>query len=613
MVMSESLYIPAATQEKLNAIHPKGTRHQAKIDIAMGLLGNGIPPTAVQQTLVDKFPDASLSEIDSVIRWCMERQPTPSGFGKPNGTFKSYRPAQPKKSEKIDPAAHCDWWLNGEKVTPAQMTERSPIAFRGTVGDELITFLEQLYTPDEKLNVVCKFTLNKDGKANPIGGGQTITRAEWVEWVQKRGVPQSEAGAWLRMNPCQNGTGANGSITDADVTAWKFMLLESDAVPIETQLALFNRLKLPIAAIISSGGKSVHAWLKLDSKSADEYSQMVKSVMELLEPFGIDQSNKNASRLSRLPSAKRTIKAAGDGMQSLIYLDSNCAALTAEAVEQLKARLSLPVQDGCPMRSLVLDALPRFDELYNNRGKLGVQIGFDEFDRDTGGFKPGQMTVIAAGTNQGKSTVALNIVNGAITRNHGVALFTLEMDREEILDLIVANNCRVNRNCFNTGYFESEDFQKIEANIGMISKLPLWIFDEATMTVSDIRQRVDALKSEHKIEMVVIDYVQIVTPNDSNLPREQQVAEIARSIRIMAKQTKLPFIILSQLNDDGKLRESRVVAHEAHNVIVLEPNEDQTLMGFKVIKGRRIMKKDYELIYEPQYSRVFSPPMPNIE
>ena len=72
----------------------------------------------------------------------------------------------------------------------------------------------------------------------------------------------------------------------------------------------------------------------------------------------------------------------------------------------------------------------------------------------------------------------------------------------------------------------------------------------------------------------------------------------------MAKQTKLPFIVLSQLNDDGKLRESRVVGHEAHNVIELEPNEEQTTMTLKVVKGRRIMKKDYVCDYQPEYARI---------
>jgi replicative DNA helicase len=202
--------------------------------------------------------------------------------------------------------------------------------------------------------------------------------------------------------------------------------------------------------------------------------------------------------------------------------------------------------------------------------------------------------------------VALNFLNGALSNGHGVALFTLEMDREEIIDLLISNNCRVNRNCFNTGYFQTGDVEKIAAQSSLLCKLPLWIFDDASMTVSSISDRVKALKLEKKIGLVVVDYVQIITPDNAMLPREQQVAEIARGLRILAKQTKLPFIVLSQLNDEGKLRESRVVAHEAHNVIILEPNDEQTNILMKVVKGRRIRKKNYELQYEPEYARVFS-------
>lgn len=170
------------------------------------------------------------------------------------------------------------------------------------------------------------------------------------------------------------------------------------------------------------------------------------------------------------------------------------------------------------------------------------------------------------------------------------------------MDLIIAAHCRVNRNCFNTGYFQDGDFTRITANLNIISKLPLWIFDDASLTVQEIEKRVRLLKSENKIELVVVDYVQIVSPADPRSPREQQVAEIARALRILSKQTKLPFIILSQLNDEGKLRESRVVGHEAHNVIQIEPNDNNDLIVMKVVKGRRIMKKEYELNYEPEFA-----------
>ena len=601
--MSATPYIPAATADKLAGQFPKGTRHQAKIDIAIPLIGNGLPPSAVAATLRDKFPEASQKEIDDVVQWAADKNPAPSGYGTASAysrpTFT--KPAPAVKPATRSPGEQCRWFMGEVETTPETMIAASPIAFAGNPAQELQTFLETLYGPAEKLNIVCKF-FEREGKAVPQGGGKTLTRLEWVDYITKKGVPQSEAGAWLRPNPCNDGSGKDGSITDGDVTAHRFVLVESDAVPVETQLALYARLKLPIAAVILSGGKSAHAWVRVDAPDAASYDLAAKRLFEILAPYGVDKANKNPSRLSRLPGSIRAIGSTGDGAQRLLHLAHHDTGADLDALE---SQLKIPIAEEKPLRDLMVNSLERFSELYNNRGKLGVQVGFRDFDFDTGGFKPGQMTVIAAGTNQGKSTVALNIVNGALHNGHGVALFTLEMDREEIADLLVSNNCRVNRNCFNTGFFEPVDMLRIQDKLLKIGSLPLWIYDEASMTVDDIRARVELLKSEKKISLVVIDYVQIVTHPDARTPREQQVAEIARGIRILAKETKLPFVILSQLNDEGKLRESRVVAHEAHNVVILEPNNEQTLMVMKVVKGRRIMKKDYTLQYEPEFARVF--------
>lgn len=595
-------YIPAATAHKLAGTFPKGTRHQAKIDIAIPLIGNGLPPSAVAATLREKFPEAAQKEIDDVVQWAVDKNPSPSGHGTANYSRPTFtRPAPAAKPVTRSPGEQCRWFMGEVETTPETMRDASPIAFSGNPAQELQTFLETLYGPDEKLNIVCKF-FERDGKATPHGGGKTMSRLEWVEYVAKNGVPQSRAGAWIRPNPCNAGTGKDGAITDADVTAHRFVLVESDAVPVETQLALYARLNLPIAAVILSGGKSAHAWIRVDAPDADAYDTTAKRLFELLAPYGVDKANKNPSRLSRLPGSIRSIGSTGDGAQRLLHLAHH---VTGADLDKLESQLKIPLTEEKPLRDLMVNSLERFSDLYNNRGKLGVQVGLRQFDFDTGGFKPGQMTVIAAGTNQGKSTVALNLLNGALHNGNGVALFTLEMDREEIADLIVANNCRVNRNCFNTGFFEPNDTLRITEKILKLAALPLWIYDEASMTVDDIRARVELLKAEKKISLVVIDYVQIVTHPDARTPREQQVAEIARGIRILAKETKLPFIILSQLNDEGKLRESRVVAHEAHNVIILEPNNDQSLMVMKVVKGRRIMKKDYTLQYEPEFARVF--------
>jgi len=163
---------------------------------------------------------------------------------------------------------------------------------------------------------------NGQQKTNPKGAGTTLLRDDWIRWIRKGGVPQSKAGAWVRPNPVkQHGTGANGAPCDSDVTSFRFCLLESDDLPLDLQLSFWARLPLPIAAIITTGGRSVHAWVKLNCENVGEYQKLVARIYELLARFGLCLSNKNPSRLSRLPGAQREIGKRGDGPQKLFYLN----------------------------------------------------------------------------------------------------------------------------------------------------------------------------------------------------------------------------------------------------------------------------------------------------
>lgn len=603
-------YIPAKTLSDLRSVHPEGSRHEAIKRISLSLIGNGFSPDAVFAEIRSKFPpEKTDKEIQDVIQWCLAKNPTPSGFGtKPNLRRPAFTTtATVLKTPSEPPGVAVERFLNGLSVTTAEMSNRSPVGLSGEFGDAVLLFTN-LYHSDECVNLVTNFSTLETGKVTPVGGGEILTRDAWVHRMLTDGVPTSDAGGWIRMNPCLAvGTGAGGSIKNDDITAFRFLLLESDVLPIDQQISLYSVLKLPIAAMISSGSKSVHAWILLNAKTAEEYTANAIRILTALAPFGFDQSNKNCSRLSRLPCATRKLGAVGDGFQRILYLNPNPKIkISDESLTEFESALKIPLIPEKPFKQLIRNATSRYEELYANRGRLGVQVGFRQFDKDTGGFKKGQMTALAAGTGAGKSTMALNMINGAMKNGHGVALFTLEMDRDEIVDLLVAMNLKVNRNVFNTGYFNPEDTDKIIQAGPNIAEFPLWIFDDAMMTVAGMEARLAPLIAENKIGLVVVDYVQIVSPDDPRTPREQQVAEIARGIRVMAKRNKVPVIVLSQLNDEGKLRESRVVAHESHSVIILELNDGITM---KVVKGRSIRKQDYHLRYEPEYCLITDLPI----
>jgi hypothetical protein len=224
-------------------------------------------------------------------------------------------PAKP-----VNPVAATERLLKGFRCGEAELFEASPVEVSSDPRFDGAALVEALYKPGELVNFVTAYAqaTEKSGevKARPMGCGMTLERNALVARFRKHGSDTDRGGAWLRMNPV-DGKG----VADVNVTAFRFALLESDKIPVELQISLFARLPVPVAAILSSGGRSVHAWVKVDARDADEYRATVARMLELLARFGVDGKNKNPSRLSRLPGAKREIGAAGDGFQRLLFLN----------------------------------------------------------------------------------------------------------------------------------------------------------------------------------------------------------------------------------------------------------------------------------------------------
>jgi hypothetical protein len=237
-----------------------------------------------------------------------------------NGTFRR-EDMQPQRVErpKIEPAQAIEKYLKGFQCGEADLWEASPIRPDDDFTQDGILLVEHLFHTGESINVVTNFTIaetkDKRQKANPSGVGETTERDTLIDRWKLEGMPVSAAGGWMRINP------VNGGVSNEHVTAFRFALLEFDRIPISLQLRLLARLPLPISAILTSGGKSVHAWVKIDARSFEEYDEHVLALRDIIGDFGADRANKNPSRLSRLVGVTRKIEAVGDGRQRLIYLN----------------------------------------------------------------------------------------------------------------------------------------------------------------------------------------------------------------------------------------------------------------------------------------------------
>jgi hypothetical protein len=310
--MNHAPYVPAKTRVELATPAPTGGRHAQIVKVVASLVGQGFNADAVfaqARAMYDAtVPDR---EIAGVIQWATRQNFTPCTPRFTNQRIQS----KPMPPPLTDPAAAITKFLDGDNTNEADLWDASPWRPLEDWRVDAIMFLAGMYHAGELVNIVTDYTVNEHGKANPSGTGLTLERDTMMQHLRDKGTPQSKAGAWLRMNPL-DGRG----VADANVTAHRFALLEIDTVPVEQQISVFAKLPLPINCIMLSGGKSCHAWVRVDAADAESYRQTVNEMLDVLRPLGVDQANKNPSRLSRLVGAQREIGAQGDGQQRLLYL-----------------------------------------------------------------------------------------------------------------------------------------------------------------------------------------------------------------------------------------------------------------------------------------------------
>jgi hypothetical protein len=226
-----------------------------------------------------------------------------------------------KPKVKIDPELSVKNFLKGFQCSACDLIAAStckipPLICGRHFHRQGAYLIDQLFEPGELVNIVTNSIVEHD-KARPADAGLTLERNEWEGRLLKSATWQA-GGAWLRMNPL-DGRG----VADANVTAFRFALIECDVIPFDLQLPLLARLPLPIAAIVSSGGRSLHAWVRIDATDYEDFRHDVSRLLGMLADFGVDSANKNPSRMSRLPGVVRGIGAQGDGRQQLFYLNPN--------------------------------------------------------------------------------------------------------------------------------------------------------------------------------------------------------------------------------------------------------------------------------------------------
>ena len=210
-----------------------------------------------------------------------------------------------------------------------------------------------------------------------------------------------------------------------------------------------------------------------------------------------------------------------------------------------------------PLKDVLVESFTQLEELYNKKQHItGVPTGFAELDYKTAGLHGSELILIAARPAMGKTAFALNIAtNAAVRANVPVAVFSLEMSKEQLVNRILCSEAMVDSNKVRTGKLEEDDWAKLAGAIGPLSEAEIYIDDTPGINVTEIRAKCRKLKLEKNIGLVVIDYLQLVQgSNKRNGSREQEISEISRSLKILAKELNVPVIALSQLSRAAEQR-----------------------------------------------------------
>lgn len=280
----------------------------------------------------------------------------------------------------------------------------------------------------------------------------------------------------------------------------------------------------------------------------------------------------------------RQLRRAADEVRALADTDLPAA----EKVDQAQGLLQAinPTRAGglVHIKDAITAAVDRIDELYHSDNPItGLPTGLLDLDSKTSGLQPGELIIVAGRPSMGKTAFAMNIAEHAVIKARvPVAVFSLEMPRQQLVMRMFSSLGRIDHQRVRTGRLNDDDWPRLTSATSLLSKAPLFVDDTPALTATELRARARCLKREHDLGLIVIDYLQLMTGPGEN--RNQEVAKISASLKALAKELNVPVVVLSQLNrglmqrpdkrpNMGDLRDSGAIEQDADLVLLLYRDE----------------------------------------
>ena len=278
------------------------------------------------------------------------------------------------------------------------------------------------------------------------------------------------------------------------------------------------------------------------------------------------------------------------------------------------------------VKDLVRENYDRLERIFSEgRRVTGLPTGYAALDNETAGLQPSELIIVAARPSMGKTALALNIAeNVALRQGQPVAVFSLEMSKEALLLRMLASEARVDAHKFRTGHLGRDDWARITAALGRLAEAPLWIDDSAFATVMEMGAKARRLKRDRGLALVIVDYLQLVVPSTAGRTtnRQEEVSSISRALKGLAKELKVPILVLSQLTraperEERKpqladLRESGAIEQDADVVLFIHrpnfyksdiPEEDRAKAEIIIAKQRNGPMGSLNFVFLSRHTR----------
>ena len=328
---------------------------------------------------------------------------------------------------------------------------------------------------------------------------------------------------------------------------------------------------------------------------------------------------------------RRLIKAGTEIATKAYEDDASVDELVGKAEQELfEVSDNIVKSDYVAIGDLLEDAFDKIEKLHNNKDALrGLKTGFRDIDKITAGLQKGDLVIIGARPAMGKTTFANNLAyNTASINNRGVLYFSMEMAAGEIIEKMLSDVSGVNSWKIRTGNMSDEEFGKVGDAMAELEKIPIYIDDTSTMTIMELRNKARRASHDHDIGLIIIDYLQLLNGSDRYKgQRVQEVTEISRGLKILARELEIPVVALAQLSrtvtgrEDPRpvlsdLRESGSIEQDADLVMLIhrpdyykkkdENYEETNITEMIIAKHRHGATDTVELYFHKELNRFMS-------